>query len=78
MNVTCSPEQYEACPGRMVCRCLQVTEQEVVTMVATLGLREVHEVRTMTGAGDGCTCCHDEINKILTLANSPVYSSRSA
>jgi len=49
---------------------LQVTEDEVVTMIATLGLRTIHEVRRATGAGDGCTCCHDEIRKQLQMVNS--------
>ncbi len=70
MNATCSFENCETCPARVVCRCLQVTEDEVVTMIAALGLRTVHEVRSITGAGDGCTCCHDEIRKQLQMVNS--------
>jgi bacterioferritin-associated ferredoxin len=70
MNAVCTPDRCDTCPGRVVCRCLQVTEEEVVTMIATLGLRTVHEVKRATGAGDGCTCCHDDIRKQLQMVNS--------
>jgi len=70
MNATCSMDRCGTCPERLVCRCLQVTESEVVTMIETLGLRTVREVRQATGAGDGCTCCHDEIRKQLAMVNS--------
>lgn len=62
-----------SCPDRVVCRCLKVTEHAVVTAITTLGLRTVHEVRAATEAGDGCTCCHREIEAYLT-----VYSSSSS
>ena len=70
MSAICSAERCEACPARVVCRCLQVTEEEVTNMIATLGLRTVQEVKDVTGAGDGCTCCHDEIRKQLEMAHS--------
>jgi NAD(P)H-nitrite reductase large subunit len=56
-----------------VCRCLKVTEQEVISAIVTLGLRTVKEVRQATEAGDGCTCCHKEIAAYLA-----VYSSSSS
>ena len=49
MNSFCASDRCDACPGRIVCRCLQVTEDEVVTVVSTLGLRTVQEVRRFTG-----------------------------
>ena len=59
-----------------MCRCLQVTEEEVVTMIAALGLRTVHEVKRVTGAGDGCTCCHDDLDeKMIGLEQQ--YGRRS-
>jgi bacterioferritin-associated ferredoxin len=53
------------CPAKVVCRCLQVTEDALVTAISALELRSVHEVRRHIGAGDGCTCCHAEICQIL-------------
>jgi len=50
---------------RIICSCLQVTEREVVTHIATLGLRSVPEVRCHTGAGDGCTACHRLLEKYI-------------
>lgn len=59
------------CPDRIVCRCLKVTESVIVEAVTTLGLRTVKEVRTVTGAGDGCTCCHQQIREYLEV-HAPV------
>jgi bacterioferritin-associated ferredoxin len=53
------------CPGRIVCRCLQVTEEVLLTAVRTFELRTVKEVRQHTGAGDGCTVCHRAIRQYL-------------
>jgi bacterioferritin-associated ferredoxin len=47
-----------------------VTEEVVVTAIVELGLRTVREVRTATGAGGGCTCCHRELRELL-LAHAP-------
>ena len=62
-----------SCPDRVVCKCLRVTEQTLITAIATLGLRTVKEVRQATEAGDGCTCCHKELAAYLA-----VYSSSSS
>jgi bacterioferritin-associated ferredoxin len=67
-----------SCPDRVVCRCLKVTEQEVVSAIVTLGLRTVKEVRQATEAGDGCTCCHKEIAAYLAVyspSSSPLICS---
>jgi bacterioferritin-associated ferredoxin len=63
-----------SCPDRVVCRCLKVTEQTIVSAIVTLGLRTVKEVRKATEAGDGCTCCHREIAAYLAVY-SPSSSS---
>jgi NAD(P)H-nitrite reductase large subunit len=70
MNAICSPSACNSCPGNVVCRCLGVTAGEIVTVIETLGLRTVKEVRARTGAGDGCTCCHAQI-RVLLAENSP-------
>jgi bacterioferritin-associated ferredoxin len=53
------------CPGRLVCRCLQVTESALVEAVRVLELRTLKDVRRHTGAGDGCTACHKLLCKYL-------------
>lgn len=55
------------CPDRVVCRCLKVTEEAIADAIISLGLRSVHDVRSATGAGDGCTCCHGQIRELLSV-----------
>ena len=62
-----------SCPDRVVCQCLRVTEETIVSAIVTLGLRTVKEVRQSTDAGEGCTCCHKELAAYLT-----VYSPSSS
>lgn len=62
-----------SCPERVVCRCLRVTEEVIITAIRSLGLRTVKEVRTATEAGTGCNCCHRELHTYLA-----VYSSSSS
>ncbi len=67
-----------SCPDRVVCRCLGVTEQTLITAIATLGLRTVKEVRRVTEAGSGCNCCHRELNVYLAVyspSSSPAICS---
>lgn len=68
-----------SCAERIVCRCLRVTEHEVITAIQTLGLRTVKEVRAATEAGAGCNCCHKEIAAYLAVYSSssePICSAR--
>jgi bacterioferritin-associated ferredoxin len=62
-----------SCAERVVCRCLKVTEHKVIEAITTLGLRTLSELRAATEAGDGCTCCHRELNTYLA-----VYASSSS
>jgi bacterioferritin-associated ferredoxin len=62
-----------SCPERVVCRCLNVTEAEVIAAITTRGVRTLKELRLITEAGDGCTCCHRELNAYLAI-----YSSSSS
>jgi bacterioferritin-associated ferredoxin len=61
----CAPEFCETCTARVVCRCLQVTEEQVVETIKRLELETIQEVRQHLGAGDGCTCCHVELRELL-------------
>ena len=65
MSTTCTPERCDTCPGKIVCRCLNVTEEQVVNLITSCGLRSIHEIRQYTSAGDGCTCCHAELAQYL-------------
>lgn len=64
----------DTCPGRIVCRCLQVTEDDVTTALAIHGVGTVKELRRLTGAGDGCTACHRKLN-LLIQQTYPASSS---
>lgn len=55
----------EGCPHKVVCRCLQVTEAQVVRMITRLELRSIRDLKKYTGAGDGCTCCHGKLEEYL-------------
>ena len=63
-----------SCAERVVCRCLKVTEETVITAIRSRGAATVAELRTVTGAGDGCRCCHKELKAYLAVyspASSP-------
>ncbi len=62
-----------SCPDRVVCRCLKVTEESIIVAIRTHDARTIRELRTVTGAGDGCTCCHKELRQYLA-----VYASSSS
>jgi bacterioferritin-associated ferredoxin len=61
----CSQDRCHACPDRVVCRCLQVTESEIVETLTSLTIRSLKDLRHATGAGDGCTCCHQHLHELI-------------
>ncbi len=63
---------------RVVCPCLNVTEETVIRAAADLGLRTVQEVRRHTGAGDGCTVCHRRLSQLLGSLCPPQTSLSTA
>ncbi|MBI3411959.1 MAG: (2Fe-2S)-binding protein [Planctomycetes bacterium] len=58
-------EKCDFCPDRVVCHCLNVTEQEIIHAVVTRELQTIHEIRRQTAACDGCTCCHKDLQEII-------------
>ena len=62
-----------ALDGPVVCHCLGVTEEQLVSAVVAFDLQTLQEVRRQTGAGTGCNACHRRINLLLQS-----YSSSSA
>ncbi len=63
--IACTPDVCETCPGKVVCRCLQVTEEQLVNLITRFKLPSISEIRKHGGAGDGCTCCHPELQQFL-------------
>jgi len=49
-----------------LCRCLGISEDEVVTAIQVFDLETVGDVRRCTGAGTGCTSCLRAIAACLT------------
>ena len=62
---TYTPQRCYSCPERVVCRCLNITEAEIVAAITSRDLENVRDLRRLTGAGDGCTCCHDNLKEYL-------------
>ncbi|MSQ94522.1 MAG: (2Fe-2S)-binding protein [Gemmataceae bacterium] len=65
MNRPCTPDNCADCSDMIVCRCLQVTETQVVRMIERLELRSVRDLSKYTGAGEGCTCCHAKLQEYI-------------
>ena len=69
MEATCTAETRsttcDTCPARMVCHCLQVTEDVLLHALDTMNLVSVKDICRHTGAGDGCTACHRRLRKYL-------------
>jgi len=60
-----------SCGDRVVCRCLGVVEDTIISAIRYSGARTIRELRTITGAGDGCRCCQKELRHYLTVFTSP-------
>jgi bacterioferritin-associated ferredoxin len=56
--------------GPMVCHCMQVTEDQLMSALVTLELRTVQDVRKQVGAGTGCNACHRRIQTYLDSYSS--------
>jgi bacterioferritin-associated ferredoxin len=56
-----------SCAERIVCRCLKVTEETIISAIRVHGTTTIRELRTISGAGDGCTCCHRELKQYLAV-----------
>ncbi|MGE0608715.1 MAG: (2Fe-2S)-binding protein [Pirellulales bacterium] len=49
------------CDSKIVCRCLKITEADILDAVENGELQSVQDVVEQTGAGDGCTACRRTI-----------------
>ncbi|MDR2162137.1 MAG: Fe-S cluster assembly protein NifU [Desulfovibrio sp.] len=59
------PKTHE---GRMVCKCFNVTEDQILKAVRENGLTSVEEVTDYTKAGGGCGDCLEDIAAIVKAA----------
>ena len=81
MITACGQPTCSDCPIRVVCRCLQVTEEAVVEALTTRPIQSVKDLRRHTGAGDGCTACHHTLEQYIedyaySASASPICSVR--
>jgi bacterioferritin-associated ferredoxin len=66
MQTLTSPQSAcTECPGRYVCRCLQITEEALISTLTTQPVRNLKELRMATGAGAGCNCCHRRLKDFI-------------
>jgi len=65
MNTACTQEACDTCTDRLVCHCLQVTESMLIETLTTRDVSSVTDLRTHTGAGEGCTACHSLLRKYI-------------
>ncbi len=68
------PAECHACP--LVCRCLQITEHELLETLANKDVQTLKDLRRLIGAGDGCTACHPTLKRYLEhyAFSSPICS----
>ncbi|MFO0926428.1 MAG: (2Fe-2S)-binding protein [Gemmataceae bacterium] len=53
------------CTSKVVCHCMNVTEDTILEALATFDIDTVKDLRHYTGAGDGCTCCHRQLRQMI-------------
>ena len=51
--------------GKLVCRCLKVSVEQVKQAVEVYQLSTVEGIVRTTGAGDGCTACRRKLGQYL-------------
>lgn len=67
MQSPATPQQQQCtgCQGHVVCRCLGISEETLLTALAANPVRTIKELKAITGAGDGCTCCHSVLQSYI-------------
>ena len=48
-----------------VCSCLRITECQLLATLARTEIQTLRDLRRATGAGDGCTACHQTLGIYL-------------
>jgi bacterioferritin-associated ferredoxin len=49
----------------VVCKCLEITEVEVIEITRIKKIGCLAELRMESEAGSGCTACHKKLNQII-------------
>jgi NAD(P)H-nitrite reductase large subunit len=65
MNTLCTPDHCDNSTERIVCRCLQITETELIQVLTNREVHTVKEICRLTKAGDGCTACHSLLKQYI-------------
>ena len=65
---------------RLICRCYQVSQSEILRVIRDGDLRTVEEVTARTNASGGCSSCYDDVQAILAGVHggSTAVSRKSA
>ncbi len=71
MEDRCTPDRCQECQARVVCHCLQVTEDVLREALSTLPIRSLNDLRQLTGVGDACLACHPQLHHYLEEIASP-------
>lgn len=63
----------------VICRCLAVRQSEIVNAITLCGAQTWKEVKSLTGAGGGCNCCHGRIKGLISACSScPIRIAQEA
>ncbi|MBO7167058.1 MAG: Fe-S cluster assembly protein NifU [Kiritimatiellae bacterium] len=68
-NYETGTEQSRNLDEKVLCKCFNVSENEVRRVITENSLNSVEEVKNYIKAGGGCGCCIPEIEKILAEIN---------
>lgn len=80
----CQHGDCSACvaSGRIICRCLQVDEADLLHAIAAANADRkslsIKDLRRMTGAGDGCTACHHKLKAFIETQAAQLSSGQVA
>ncbi|MFO0879733.1 MAG: (2Fe-2S)-binding protein [Gemmataceae bacterium] len=77
MQHSTNPVSCDACPNRVLCHCLNVTEEMIDALIA-LDRTNYNQVREATGAGDGCMACRKRVKDYLARRSLDVLAPASA
>ena len=55
--------------SEIICRCFEVSREEIENAIREKGLKTVEEVGEVTNAGTGCGGCQEQIQEILDEIN---------
>jgi bacterioferritin-associated ferredoxin len=80
MPPTAEVKSCDASSSVFVCRCLRVTENQLVEAMTTREVRTLRVIRQETGAGGGCMVCHRLLRKYIEQyaysSSSPICSDK--